>query len=707
MAKNKQNYMNNPNLPAVGAEFEYSASQINQLQKASKNLLYFAENFFFIIDPDNGRGKIKLHIPQKRVLRKMRDNRFFILLASRQIGKALALDTPIPTPTGWTTMGEIKDGDVLYDGDGNHTTVLKAWDIMHARPCYKIIFDNNDEIIADEDHLWLTQTNSDRLNEKKSLKRTTHDIFKTLRTCDGEINHFIVSRTKTVGIKDIIPVDSVPVRCITVDSPDSTFLCGQTSIMTCNTTMMTIYALWIACFNDDQRVLIVANKEETAIEIISRIRLAYECLPNWLKPGVKEYGKTSIILANGTRIGISTTTGTAARGQSVNCLILDELAFIETHLIEEFWKSVYPIISASKKSKIFIASTANGVGNLFHKLYTGAENNETNWSCDKILWNEIPGRDEKWKADTIASLGSLEAWQQEFECLFLDAGEGSLTEDLYNRLMQRVRPPKFIFDEGSYLMWDEPTSEGIYVASVDTAEGVGADYSVVQIFDYRDLTNIKQVATFCSNTISPYNFTEKVHEILQHWGRPLVCIERNNCGAQVVDNLSRQYAYENIISWGASTAGRAKGQLGVIAHTNTKHKGVTNMRYWVNELDSVEICDVNLVKELKNFTRYSNGTWAAKRGAGYHDDRVMSLIWNLIILEDEIVQRYFEVVNYDKNRKPLQIKQFDFGIKYFIQPDNRFNKDENYDSAYPIIIGNAENQSSEFDQLTEMGYKPL
>jgi hypothetical protein len=378
-----------------------------------------------------------------------------------------------------------------------------------------------------------------------------------------------------------------------------------------------------------------------------------------------------------------------------------------THLIEEFWKSVYPIISASKKSKIFIASTANGVGNLFHKLYTGAENNETNWSCDKILWNEIPGRDEKWKADTIASLGSLEAWQQEFECLFLDAGEGSLTEDLYNRLMQRVRPPKFIFDEGSYLMWDEPTSEGIYVASVDTAEGVGADYSVVQIFDYRDLTNIKQVATFCSNTISPYNFTEKVHEILQHWGRPLVCIERNNCGAQVVDNLSRQYAYENIISWGASTAGRAKGQLGVIAHTNTKHKGVTNMRYWVNELDSVEICDVNLVKELKNFTRYSNGTWAAKRGAGYHDDRVMSLIWNLIILEDEIVQRYFEVVNYDKNRKPLQIKQFDFGIKYFIQPDNRFNKDENYDSAYPIIIGNAENQSSEFDQLTEMGYKPL
>ena len=173
MVKNKQNYMNNPNLPAVGAEFEYTPYQIKQLTKAKKNLLYFAENFFHIISLDDGKQKIKLHLPQKRALRKMRDNRFFILLASRQIGK---------------------------------------------------------------------------------------------------------------------------------------------------TTMMTIYALWIACFSNDQRILVVANKEGTAIEIMQRIRMAYEELPNWLKPGVKEYGKTSVTLANGTKIGISTTTGTAARGQSVNCV---------------------------------------------------------------------------------------------------------------------------------------------------------------------------------------------------------------------------------------------------------------------------------------------------------------------------------------------------------------------------------------------------
>ena len=508
--------MNNPNLPAEGSVFEYTPAQIKQLQKAAKNLLYFAEMFFYIISLDEGRQKIKLHSVQKRALRKMRDNRFFILLASRQIGK---------------------------------------------------------------------------------------------------------------------------------------------------TTMMTIYALWIACFNKDQKILIVANKEGTAIEIMQRIRMAYEELPNWLKPAVKEYGKTSVTLANGTRIGISTTTGTAARGQSVNCLILDELAFIEPHLVDEFWKAVYPIISSSKKSKIF-----------------------------------------------IASIGSMEAFNQEFNCEFLDSGESSLNEELYARLIQGAEEPKFSFDEGSYLLWEEALSDRIYIASVDTSEGVGADSSVVQVFDYTDLTSIKQVASYCNNTISPVNFTEKVYEILQHWGNPLVCIERNNCGAQVVDNLRKNYQYENIVSWGASTAGRAKSQLGIIAHTNTKLKGVTNMRYWVNELESVQIKDANLIRELKDFIRYPNGTWAAKRGAGYHDDRVMALIWNLIILEDEIVTRYFEISQMDRNNKPQRLKQFDFGIKYFMNPTSIYSNEGREDSFVdtpPIIIGNAQNQHSDLDQLFDAGFKPL
>ena len=559
VAKNKQNYMNNPDLPNVGAEFEYTPKMIKELKKAQNNLLYFAENFFHIISLDDGKQKINLHYCQKRALRKMRDNRFFILLASRQIGK---------------------------------------------------------------------------------------------------------------------------------------------------TTMMTIYALWIACFNNDQRILIVANKEGTAIEIMNRIRLAYEELPNWLKPGVKEYGKTAVTLANGTRIGISTTTGTAARGQSVNCLILDELAFIEPNLVDDFWKSVYPIVSASKKSKIFIASTANGTENLFYKLYSGAESGDSNWAYDKILWNEIPGRNEKWKQDTIASIGSTDAWMQEFECQFISTGESSLDLELFEKLSTQAKDPKFVFDDGHYLLWDEPKDDRIYVASVDTAEGLGRDASVIQILDYTDLTNIEQVATYHNNMISPYNFTEKVHEILQHWGKPLVCIERNNSGGQVVDILKNTHSYENIVSWGAATASSRKhNQLGIVAHTNTKYKGVMNMRYWLNELEAVKINDIHLVKELKNFTKHANGTWSAKKG--HHDDRVTSLMWNLIILIDEIVPKYFDVVKYDLNNRPLELQQFDYGIKYFIDPTSMYTneKDPSNSQTLPIIIGNAEQVNNDMGNLINQGYK--
>lgn len=120
-----------------------------------------------------------------------------------------------------------------------------------------------------------------------------------------------------------------------------------------------------------------------------------------------------------------------------------------THLVDDFWKSVYPIVSSSKKSKIFIASTANGTDNLFYKIYSGAEQGENGWASDKILWNEVPGRDEKWKQQTISSIGSREAFEQEFNCVAgntlveinnYDEREQNITiEELYERLSEESK----------------------------------------------------------------------------------------------------------------------------------------------------------------------------------------------------------------------------------------------------------------------------
>jgi len=100
--------------------------------------------------------------------------------------------------------------------------------------------------------------------------------------------------------------------------------------------MLTVFSLWMICFNDDYRAAIVANKETTAINIFKRIRLAYEQLPNYIKPGVKDYGKTGMTLGNDSSIVVSTTTATSIRGESLNCVLLDEAAFIEPHLLEVF-----------------------------------------------------------------------------------------------------------------------------------------------------------------------------------------------------------------------------------------------------------------------------------------------------------------------------------------------------------------------------------
>jgi hypothetical protein len=266
----KEIYMNNPALPTAGAGFEWTPEKIAELKKCKENVLHFAENYFYIINLDEGKQKIQLHPYQKKALRMIRDSRFNLLLFSRQTGKS---------------------------------------------------------------------------------------------------------------------------------------------------TISTIYMLWTAIFYNDQKIMLVANKENTAKEIFKRIRLAYEQLPNWLKSPVNYYGLESMELENGSRISISTTTGTAGRGSAANLLFVDEADWIDSHLLNEFWASVYPIISSSMKSKIIMASTPRDTAGLFYKLYNGSIKGENEWKSMKILWNEVPGRTEKWKQQTMSSLSDIGMWKREFECV--------------------------------------------------------------------------------------------------------------------------------------------------------------------------------------------------------------------------------------------------------------------------------------------------
>jgi len=291
-------------------------------------------------------------------------------------------------------------------------------------------------------------------------------------------------------------------------------------------------------------------------------------------------------------------------------------------------------------------------------------------------------------------------------CEFVSTGDSSIDEELFEKLMQNIQPPKIELDEGCYKIWEETDESRLYVAGVDTSEGVGADASVIQIFDITDLRDIRQVAVYYNNKIPPLEFSNKVNSILKNWGSPLALIERNNCGAQVVDRLANDLGYEKIVSYGNEKAHRKNLMKGMIAHTNTKYKGVLNMRYFINEAQSVIIRDELTLRELKSFVRYPNGTWRAQ--SGKHDDRVMSLLYALFILEKDITERFFEIVEFDAAGKPLFIEPMDFGIQYFEKPTSIYLDNEvvGYNSTLPpVVFGMGDNQmQSDMDELEMNGF---
>lgn len=478
------------------------------------------------------------------------------------------------------------------------------------------------------------------------------------------------------------------------------------------TTLMTIYALWFTCFNSDKRVVIVANKESTAIMILRRIKMAYEELPNWLKPGAEQWGKTEVIFGNGSSIAISTTTGSAVRGETVNIIIIDEMAHIPDHLMKEFWASVIPVISSSKKrtTKIFAVSTPRGTGNKFYEIYTKAECGESTddglgWHAERIDWSEFPGHGKLWKQDMIMALGGdMQLFEQEFGNVFLETGESAVDKEIIKHFEETVREPIQLFENGHYKVWIPPQPGHLYGIGVDVSEGVGRAASTVQILDFTDLTNIEQCATYHDNLVHPLHFAEILNRIGRHWGSPPMLIERNNCGGQVIDELKKTYSYQNIISYNPDNFKYGDIRPGIYSHTNTKYRGVMNMRYWVNTLKVVNIYDIGTVSEMKTFVRYPNGTWKKKDGESIYDDRVLALVWALFILEAPITEGVYEVSMLDDHGKPLKLVNYTIEQPTFFKLDEFFQTDR--DAPLPAYIGmNPDTGTDSISELAKKGWR--
>ena len=430
-------------------------------------------------------------------------------------------------------------------------------------------------------------------------------------------------------------------------------------------TTVTAYMLWLILFHDTQSIAILANKGSLARDLLGKIQLAYEHLPKWLQQGIVVWNKGNIELENGSKILASATSSSAIRGGSFNLIFLDEFAFVSNNIAENFFASVYPTISSGETTKVIIVSTPNGL-NHFYKLWSNAVDKKNQYKPIEVTWNQIPGRDEKWKNETISNT-SEEQFRQEFECEFI----GSMNT-LINAGKLRSLPFDYPLKKlGNFVCYEEAIKDHIYVMVVDTARGVGLDYSAFVVFDVTELP-YKVVGTFKDKHISPMLYPTTLHNIGQHYNEAYMLVETNDIGQQVVDILHNDLVYENLMvtvhkgragQQISSGFGGGSRTIGVKTTKQVKRIGCSNLKDLV-ENDKLMIRDFDLLAELSSFVG-KGSSYEAEEGT--HDDLAMcTVLFSWIVKQDyfkEITDIDIRERLYKEQEKMIEENMLPVGFK--------------------------------------------
>ncbi len=367
-------------------------------------------------------------------------------------------------------------------------------------------------------------------------------------------------------------------------------------------TTMISYLLHYALFNPSVNIAILANKAATARDLLGRLQLAYEHLPKWLQQGVMSWNKGSLELENGSKILASSTSASAVRGGSYNIIFLDEFAYVPSNVAEQFFSSVYPTISSGKTTKVMIVSTPHGM-NMFYKLWTDAEEKRNSYIPIEVHWSEVPGRDEKWKEETIKNTSESQ-FNTEFECEFL----GSIDTLIQPSKLKTLAYKTPIQSNAGLDVYEQPQENHTYFMCADVSRGTSNDYSAYLVFDVTQLP-YRIVAKFRDNELKPLIFPNKIYDVARAYNQAFVLIEVNDIGEQVATAMQYDLEYDNLVM--ASMRGRAgqimgggfsggRAQLGVRTTKAVKKIGCSNLKQLV-ETDKIIIEDFDCINELSTF----------------------------------------------------------------------------------------------------------
>jgi len=510
----------------------------------------------------------------------------------------------------------------------------------------------------------------------------------------------------------------------------------------CSSIMMLHYVL----FNNNKNVLVTANKLDTAIEVLDKIREIYQKLPFFLQQGIINWNQKFMVFENKSRIKGFATTKTASIGQAADFLYLDEFAYLPGNIADKFYKSVFPTVSNIDNSKIIITSTPDGF-NLFHKLLTDAEKPEgekSSYVAKRVYWWQVPKRfstyirlnpkkveenkinknelldyliekypknehtlsynDElkkwvittlntidcseedilsesfngirllefseitTWKKETIKDIGGEEAFNQEYDLRFINSSRSLLTETLIDDLtknkkiyewekLDELEKLKFSYQDMKWIQDDDiflPLKRKDYkiIISVDVSEGLGQDYSIINIFKLNvktkeliehqkhkyksivDFFKLEQVGMFRSNLVSVQQLAEILYLISFEYFNPdnvKIVLEINTYGNELLAHMPHVFDGRN--DYGSSIFFRFKHRADALDEKiglkvgENKNLLVKEYQDKMEERSIIITNDIN-ISEMTTFIKHTTAAGNVRYAAdgSSHDDTVMSII---------------------------------------------------------------------------------
>jgi hypothetical protein len=457
-----------------------------------------------------------------------------------------------------------------------------------------------------------------------SYRLTKTQIKKEILSCGKDPSYFINNYIKIAHpLKGMIPFNLYPFQKDVLDN-----FCSHRFNIVLKARQLGIstttagYIAWLLLFHRNKNVVVMATKLQTAANLVKKVKLALKHVPSWMMiSNIVVDNKNSFELDNGSQVKAISTSGDAGRSEALSLLVIDEAAIVEG--IEELWAGLYPTLSTG--GDCIIVSTPNGVGNLFHKLYSEAEQGLNDFNSMLLPWDVHPERDQEWFDKETRSM-SVREIAQELECNFNMSGETLIDgEDLERIYKLELQEPRYKvgFDRNIWV-WEQPQENKKYFLVADVARGDGKDNSTFYVFDSEEMTMVSEY----KGKVPLDVFTKLIFDVSKQYGECLTVVENNSLGITVLNSL-KEMGHRNIYCSRKSTheyieQSRSENMptaiLGFTTSSKTRPIIIAKLEESIRNR-VIKIKSKRLYNELKTFVWY-HGRPEAMRG--YNDDLVMA-----------------------------------------------------------------------------------